>query len=77
MEKGAKVVAAAEAAMAAAETRLAPLMDPTLHVTDDDGDLSEKIGELEDRAKRLSREEREELKRGRELNIITDPAPGK
>jgi hypothetical protein len=43
----------------------------------DDGDLSEKIGELEDRAKRLSREEREELKRGRELNIITDPAPGK
>ena len=52
MEKGAKVVAAAEAAMAAAETRLAPLMDPTLHVTDD-GDLSEKIGALEDRAKRL------------------------
>ena len=45
MEKGAKVVAAAEAAMAAAETRLAPLMDPTLHVADD-GDLSEKIGEL-------------------------------
>jgi hypothetical protein len=76
LEKGAKVVAAAEAAMAAAETRLAPLMDPTLHVTDG-GDLSEKIGELEDRAKRLSREEREELKRGRELNIITDPAPGK
>ena len=31
----------------------------------------EKVGELEERAKRLVAEEKEELMRGRELNIIT------
>ena len=70
--KEAEVVAAAEAAIAAAETRVAPLRDPTLHITHS-MDIADKVGELEERARRLAREEVEEMRRGRELNIITTP----
>jgi hypothetical protein len=34
-------------------------------------ELSDKLGQLEERAKRLALEEAAELRRGRELNIIT------
>ena len=36
--------------------------------------LSEKVGELEERARRLAAEELEELMRGRALNIMTGSA---
>jgi len=72
--KGAEVVAAAEAAIAAAETRVAPLRDPTLYITHS-MDIADKVGELEERARRLAREEVEEIRRGRELNIITGTTP--
>ena len=58
--------------VAAAETRVAPLRDPTLHITHS-MDIADKVGELEERARRLAREEVEEMRRGRELNIITTP----
>ena len=70
--KEAEVVAAAEAAIAAAETRVAPLRDPALCITHS-MDIADKVGELEERARRLAREEVEEIRRGRELNIITTP----
>ena len=70
--KEAEVVAAAEAAIAAAETRVAPLRDPALCITHS-MDIADKVGELEETARRLAREEVEEIRRGRELNIITTP----
>lgn len=48
-------------------------MDATYECLTAEG-LSEKVGELEARARRLATEEAEELLRGRALNIITGSA---
>ena len=46
-EQGAEVVATAETAVTAAETRVAPLGDPTLYITHS-MDIADEVGELED-----------------------------